>query len=192
MSKPTGETTATIMEKLQRSPFENIVVRVGTTRYLIPSATIKLLAWKSIPDAIKDEHSAEAKKYATLRTGMKALIRPFMPEILRKSWGSDVEIEPRLNILSWLPGYFVHLLVNLVASKGWVINVENCESCGGDIYKIVGISPDTNIVDNSPALPAASADNQPVQGRGQQDAYRAADRDELRGSVGSSGGETKR
>lgn len=138
------ETTDTILEKLQHSPFENVVVRVGESRYLIPVATVKLLAWHSIPDLLKDENSDAAKKNGALRTGLKALIRPMLPEILKRTWGAEVEIVPRMNILSWLPSYLIHFLVNAVATKEWVIHVEKCESCAGDVYQVTGISPKTD------------------------------------------------
>jgi hypothetical protein len=182
------ETTETILEKLQKSPLENIVVRMGGARYLIPTAALKLLAWNSIPDLIKDENSPDARKHGTLRTGLKALIRPFLPEILKKTWGTDIEITPRLNILSWLPAYFIHFLVNVIAAKEWQIHVEKCADCAGDVYKVVGLSPYTDNQPSPPALPAPSADHQSVSGGGESNAPRGQDRDEPGGSMGSGGG----
>lgn len=194
-SKPGGgETTETVLEKLKNAPVENVVVRIDSARYLIPTAAIKMLAWNAIPDMIKDENSEAARKHATLRTGLKALIRPFLPEVLKQTWQTEVTITPRLNILSWLPSYLIHFLVNIVAAKEWCIHVERCESCGESVYKVTGISPYAS--DESTrrflASPASGADSQSVQGRGESDPHRAPDCDLSRGSVGGSGGEAER
>lgn len=186
------ETTETILEKLQRSQLENVVMRVNDRRYLVPTATIKLLAWNSIPDMIKDEHSEAARKHATARTGLKALIRPILPELLKKTWGQDVEITPRLNILSWLPAYLLHFLVNVIASKEWIIDVETCDSCSEDTYKIIGISPHTNPIIHSESIPTPQPDHQSVPRRGQFRTPGSADSDEPRGSLGNCGNDRQR
>lgn len=187
---PATETTDTILEKLQAMPHENIVTTMNGARYLIPASTIKLMAWNAIPDLIKDEKSDEAKKAATLRLGLKALIRPLLPEILRKTWGMEVEITPGLNILGWLPKYFVHYFVGFMASREWVIYVEKCESCSGDVFKVTRISPYTHGVDNAKALTAPRADSEPLQGGAEPYTPGAKDSDQPGGSMGSSGSET--
>jgi hypothetical protein len=188
LDKTPIDTTDTILEKLQASPFENVVIHVESMRFLIPVATLKLLAWNSVPDLIKDENSEEAQKHQTLRIGIKALLRPLLPEVLRKTWGHEVAILPRLNILSFLPTYMIHFLINAIATKGWKIHVEKCSDCGENVFKVVGISPNTI---DKPATPEASthheADTQSLQGRGQPDAYRQEDSNLARGSVGNSG-----
>ncbi len=158
-----ADTTESILEQLQKSPLENIVVMIGENRFLIPTAIVKLIGWNAIPDAIKDENSEAAKKFATARVGIKALIRPFLPEILRKTWGKEVTITPRLNILNWLPSYFLHYFINLVASKEWHIHVEPCEGCGQHTYKVLGISPNARVTDSGETTDSSSStDRQPA------------------------------
>lgn len=181
------ETTDTILDHLQSHAPDNLVAHVGDIRYLVPTIALKGLAWNSVPDFIKDADSEEAKKNQTLRTGLKALIRPFLPDIIKKSWGREVKIVPRMNILSWLPQYLIHILVNAVSTMEWKIDVEKCESCEGTVFKVVGISPYTHPIVHSESLPAPRADNKPVQGRGELDPPRAEDSDESRGPVGYSG-----
>lgn len=160
--KPT-DTTESILEKIQQSQAENIVVYLGGSRYLVATATIKLMLWNAIPDFLKDEKSAEAKKMSTLRLGLKALIRPALPEILRKTWGKEVTITPGLNILSWLPKYFTHYFVAFLASKEWQIYVRKIEPTGEiDQYQIIGIAPYSDDPGSVKELTAASTDHQSV------------------------------
>jgi hypothetical protein len=181
------ETTDTILTHLRNNAPDNLVAHVGNIRYLVPTIALKALAWNSVPDFIKDADSEEAKKNQTLRTGLKALIRPFLPDIIKKSWGRDVKIVPRMNILNWLPQYLIHILVNAVSTMEWKIDVEKCESCEGTVFKVVGISPYTHPIIHSESLPTARADYQSIQGRREPDSSRAADSNEPRGPVGYSG-----
>lgn len=181
------ETTDTILDHLQSHAPDNLVAHVGDIRYHIPTIALKALAWNSVPDFIKDADSEEAKKNQTLRTGLKALIRPFLPDIIKKSWGRDVKIVPRMNILNWLPQYLIQILVNAVASMEWKIDVEKCESCQGTVYTVVGISPHTNFIVHSTQISTPRADSEPVQGRREPDSPRPPDSNESRGPVGYSG-----
>lgn len=188
------ENTDTIIEKLKNAPFENVVIHANGARFLLPVGPLKILAWNSVPDLIKDPNSEEARKNSLLRTGIKSLIRPLLPEILKKTWGKEVAIVPRLNILTWIPTYLIHLLINLAASKEWEIHVERCESCEGDVFKILAIAPRSNIVIRSdpPAASAAGADHQPVSRREELSASRSEDNHELRGPVGHPGYDGRR
>jgi hypothetical protein len=181
------ETTDTILEHLQSHAPENLIAHVGDIRYHVPTIALKALAWNSVPPFIKDADSEEAKKNQTLRTGLKALIRPFLPDIIKKSWGRDVKIIPRMNILNWLPQYLIHILVNAVSTMEWKIDVEKCESCEGTVFKVVGISPYTHPIVHSESLPAPRTDSEPVQGRGEPNSSRAADSDIVGRPVGYSG-----
>src|SRR5256884_2413525 len=181
------ETTDTILQHLQTHAPDNLTVYVDGTRYLVPVSALKLLAWNSVPPMIRDENSEEAKKSQLLRTGLKTLIRSHLSEIIEKSWGRKVKIVPRLNILNWLPRYLINILINAVAFMEWRIDVEKCESCQGDVYKVVGISPNTDHIIHSESLPATRSGNQPLQGRGEFDAPGAADSDESGRPVGVSG-----
>lgn len=169
------ETTATILAKLQNAPFENVVIHIGNQQFIVPTSALKLLAWNAIPDMIKDEQSQAARDNLTLRTGLKAILRPMLPKMLAKTWGKEIEIEPRLNVLNWLPNYLIHLLINMVASKEWAIHVEPCAGCQENTFKITGISPHTNTGQNASALPAAPTDHQPVPGREEPDPSGTAD-----------------
>lgn len=177
-------TTDTILEHIQNNSPDNLVIRVESARYLVPVSAIKLLAWNSVPPFIKDADSEEAKKNQTLRTGLKALIRPFLPEIIKKSWGSEVKIVPRMNILNWLPRYLINILINAVAVMEWEVSVEKCESCEGTVYKVTGISPNTNNIVRATQVPTARADSQSVRGGGEPDAPREEDSHVVGRSVG--------
>src|SRR5439155_4839892 len=83
------ETTDTILQHLQTHAPDNLTVYVDGTRYLVPVFPLKLLAWNSVPPMIWDETSEEARKNQTLRTALKALIRPVLPDIIKKSWGRE-------------------------------------------------------------------------------------------------------
>lgn len=179
------QTTDTILEHIQNNSPDNLVIRVESTRYLVPVAAIKLLAWNSVPPFIKDEHSEEAKKNQTLRTGLKALIRPFLPDIIKKSWGSEVKIVPRMNILNWLPRYLINILINAVAVMEWEVSVEKCPDCQGDTFKVTGISPNTNNIVRATQVPTARADSQSVQRGREPHTLREEDRDQSGRSVGS-------
>lgn len=179
------ETTDTVLEHLQTHAPDNLTVYIGDARYLVPVSTLKLLAWNSVPPMIRDESSEEAKKNQTLRTALKALIRPVLPDIIKKSWGREVKIVPRMNILNWLPRYLINILINVVSSLEWEVYVEKCDSCEGSVFKVIGISPYTNHIISTESLPASRTDSESVRGRGELDAPRAADSDESRGSMGN-------
>jgi len=181
------ETTDTILEHVQTHAPDNLTVYVDGARYLVPVSALKLLAWNSVPPMIRDEQSDEAKKNQTMRTALKALIRPVLPEIIKKSWGREVRIVPRMNILNWLPRYLIHILINAVAFMEWEVSVERCESCQGATYKVVGISPHASNIVRSESLPATRADNQSVPGGRESDSSGETDRDLLGRSVGGSG-----
>jgi hypothetical protein len=143
LDKPTTaiETTESILNKLQENQKEFITVHIGTARYLIPVATLKLFTWNAIPDFIKDEHSKEAQEMSLTRVMIKGFIRPMLPVILKKTWGEEVTIAPGLNILSWLPKYFTHYFIAFLSSKDWYIHAERLEN---NVYKVSGISPNSN------------------------------------------------
>jgi len=129
-----------ITKMVDRTP-ANIVVRVGENRFLIPVNVVKDFAIKSLPAAIVDEKSEDARKYGALRSALKAGIRPFLPDILRKTWGRDVEVKPHLNILSWLPLYFIHFCIGTMARVEWRIDVKDCEGCGSHVYEVQRLTP---------------------------------------------------
>lgn len=182
------DTTDTVLERLQRSAPENIVVKVGENRYLIPANTVKMMAWGGIPDAIKDPDSPDAKKYSVQRTGLKALLRPFLPEILKQTWGVEVEIKPRLNILTWFCSYFIHYFINFIASGEWVVHVESCEGCGEGVFRVVGISPNASSFLPPRAIPGvAPTDREPLPGRGHEGSSGETDRNLVGGQMGNCG-----
>jgi hypothetical protein len=180
--------TDTLLEKMQQDAPENIVIHLRDSRYLVPVKIMKLLAWGIVPDFLKDENSKEAKDHPIVRTGLKRLIAPYLPMILKKTQGEEIEIKPRLNILQWLPTYAIHFAINLLASKEWSVNVENCESCGENVFRIVGISPHSYGILPLPEESTSQTSNrEPLQGRGQPSPYGTADSDQSRGSMGSGG-----
>lgn len=187
------QNTDTLLEKMQSDAPENIIIHLGDSRYLVPVKTVKLLSWGLIPDLLKDENSEDAKKHPIVRTGLKRLIAPYLPMILKKTQGEEIEIKPRLNILQWLPTYAIHYAVNLLASKEWAIHVKDCEGCGPGVYQIVGISPHSYGVLPSPAVPVGETpDRESIQGRGQQSTSGEEDSNLTRGSMDNSGGATIR
>lgn len=186
--KPT-DTTESILEKLELAQAENIVAHIGGSNYLIPVPTLKLMAWSAIPDFIKDEKSDAAKKMSTLRLGLKALLRPALPEILRKTWGNEVAIMPGLNILSWLPRYFVNYFIGFLASKEWQVYVKKIEyDSDVDFYQVIGIAPYSNDPGSAKELTAASTDHQSIPRGAQPDSPGTEDRDKFGGPVGRGGG----
>jgi len=184
--------TTEVLQHVQKECPENIVFSMNDTRYLVAVQPLKLLAWNSVPDVIKDENSDEAKKHQTFRLGLKALLRPLLSDMLKKIVGRDVRIEPRLNILSWVPNFLIHFFINAIASKEWRIHVQACEECGEGVYRVLWISPVSNNISTTPVLPAAQpgpASSEHLQGRGQQDTFRAEDHSLSGGPVGDSGRE---
>lgn len=172
------DNTDNVIDKMiERTP-ENIVIRIGENRFLIPVDILKDFAIKSLPDAIVDEKSENAKKYGALRSALKAGIRPFLPDILKKTWGREVEIKPHLNILSWLPLYFIHFFIGSMARLEWRIDVENCEGCGEHVYEVLRLAPDV-----ARGQPLAG-DHQSLPGRGKQAQSRQADNHISGGSLG--------
>lgn len=151
------DSTDDLIDKMiDRTP-PNIVIRIGENKFLIPVDIIKDFAIKSLSDTIVDEKSENAKKYGALRSAIKAGIRPFLPEILRKTWGREIEIKPHINILSWLPLYFIHFFIGSMARLEWRIDVKNCTGCGEHIYQILRFAPDSahqeRIADDNQSLP---------------------------------------
>lgn len=180
------QNTDTLLEKMQNEAPENIIIHLGESRYLVPVKIVKLLSWGLVPDLLKDENSEDAKKHPIVRTGLKRLIAPYLPMILEKTQGENIEIKPRLNILQWLPTYAIHYAVNLLASKEWAIHVKDCEGCGPSVYQIIGISPYSCGVLPSPAITTSEAsDRESLPGRGQQSTSGEEDSNIVRGSMGS-------
>jgi hypothetical protein len=182
------QNTNTLLEKMQNDALENIIIHLGESRYLVPVKIVKLLSWGLIPDLLKDENSEDAKKHPIVRTGLKRLIAPYLPQILKKTQGEEVEIKPRLNILQWLPTYAIHYAVNLLASKEWEIHVKDCEGCGPGVHQIIGIYPHSYGIVSPPAITTSEASNhESVQGRGQQGTSGDENRNLSRGSMDNSG-----
>jgi hypothetical protein len=182
------QNTDTLLEKMQNDAPENIIIHLGESRYLVPVKIVKLLSWGLIPDMLKDENSEDAKKHPIVRTGLKRLIAPYLPQILKKTQGEEVEIKPRLNILQWLPTYAIHYAINLLASKEWQIHVKICEGCGPGVFQIVGIYPHSYGVLPSPAVATSETpDRESLPGRGQQGTSGEEDSNQLRGSMDNSG-----
>lgn len=154
--------TDNILDKMQKEAPENIVIRLCESRYLVPVTVLKLLAWNIVPDFLKDENSKEAKEHPIMRTGLKRLIAPYLPQILKKTQGEEVEIKPRLNVLQWLPTYAIHYAINLLASKEWEIHVKNCEGCGNDVFQIVGIYPHSDRIVSTPEITASSSNRESI------------------------------
>jgi len=161
------QNTDTLLEKMQNEAPENIVIHLGESRYLVPVKIVKLLSWGLVPDLLKDENSEDAKKHPIVRTGLKRLIAPYLPMILKKTQGEEIEIKPRLNILQWLPTYAIHYAVNLLASKEWAIHVKDCEGCGSNVFQIIGIYPHSDRIISSPAVSTSETpDRESLPGRG--------------------------
>jgi len=151
------DTTDNIIEKMQQDTPENVVFHVMACRYLLSTAAVKSVVWGLIPDMIKDEKSEDAKKHSLVRIGIKRLVAPFLPEILKRTWDSEVEIKRGLNVLDWLPLYLTHFAVGLLASKEWRIRVENHQDCGG-AFRIIGISPDADDIISPSAIASPASD----------------------------------
>jgi hypothetical protein len=174
-----------IGKMVERTP-ANIVIKVGENRFLIPVDMVKNFAINSLPDALVDEKSEDAKKFGALRSALKAGLRPFLPDILRKTWGREVEVRPHLNILSWLPLYFIHFFIGSMARLEWRIDVKDCEGCGDHVYQVLRLAP--NVTPEQPL-----ADNrQSLPGRGESSDSGKEDSNLAGGSLGDSGNDGER
>jgi hypothetical protein len=180
------DNTDNIIDKMiERTP-ENIVIRIGKNRFLIPVNILKDFAIKSLPDAIVDEKSENAKKYGALRSALKAGIRPFLPDILKKTWGREVEIKPHLNILSWLPLYFIHFFIGSMARLEWRIDVKDCEGCGEHVFQVLRLAPDIARQEQ------LTGDRQSLPGRGKPTLPGQTDHNKSGGQVGDTGDDRER
>lgn len=133
--------TTQLLESMDQHTHAFVIVHIDDRRYRMPAAQIRTLLWTCIPDAIKDENSADAKRFATLRTGLKALIRPFLPDLLSKIAGQKIELTRGLNVLSWLSNFFVAFSIKLLTSREWEIHVRECKECSPATYEIAGLTP---------------------------------------------------
>lgn len=174
-----------IPKMVDRTP-ANIVIKVGENRFLIPVDVVKDFAIKSLPAAIVDEKSEDAKKYGALRSALKAGIRPFLPDILKKTWGREVEVKQHLNILSWLPLYFIHFFIGSMARLEWRIDVKDCEGCGDHVYEVLRLAP--NITPEQPGRD----DSQSLPGRGESSDTGKEDSNLIGGPLGDSGNDGER
>ncbi|HEY4384856.1 MAG TPA: hypothetical protein VGN34_10320 [Ktedonobacteraceae bacterium] len=184
-AKLEDSTDDVITKMVDRTP-PNIVVKVGENRFLIPVDMVKDFAIKSLPAAIVDERSEDAKKFGALRSALKAGIRPFLPDVLRKTWGRDVEVKPHLNILSWLPLYFIHFFIGTMARVEWRIDVKDCQGCGDHVFQVLRLAP--NLTPEQPD----GADRQSLPGRAEPVDVGKADSNLIGGSLGDSGNDGER
>lgn len=193
--EPPRETTATILQNLENAPYRNVVISAAGARFLISTDMLKFLIWSATPDAIKDEHSEEAKKWSLARTGFKAFIRPFFADLVKHFFGEGVQIEPRLNTLTWLSKVVPLLAVNLLASKEWSIHVQACEGCGDNVFQIIGLSSNADNLITPGATsntPLPTADHESISGREDHDSSGQADRDLVGGPLGNMGNDGQR
>lgn len=174
------DSTDDLIPKMTERTPPSIVIKIGENRFLIPVDVVKSFAIKSLPATIVDEKSEQAKKYGALRSAIKAGIRPFLPDILRNTWGHEVEIKPHLNILSWLPLYFIHFFIGMMARFEWRIDVKDCTDCGEHVYQVLRLAP------NLPPEEPGSDNRQSLPGRGQSSDIGPADSNELGGQMGDS------
>jgi len=175
------DSTDDLIDKMVERTPPNIVIKMGENKFLIPVAILKSFAINAIPDVVFEEKGEEAKKYGALRSALKAGVRPFLPDILRKTWGREVEIKPHLNILSWLPLYFIHFFIGMMARVEWRIDVKDCEGCGDYVYQVLRLAP--NVASSEPL----TDDRQSLSGRGDSSHTWESDHNLVRGSVGVRG-----